>query len=680
MRKNSEPIKVSALKSQRSGSSYNRNNYKNKQSHKTANIKQIKKLETKKEEKIGQDELISNAYKNVMNVIANLLDNINEEKTNGKSNLQYIKGATQKDLKSFNKTPIHKLISYTPQTTILSLNKLTKKNSVNKKPLSPLKSLNLGKRKSKNLIVTENLDNSLHLDKIKKKISHFQSINSNKLHVKNLFFKPKNRLGTKWTSTKALISDNNRVDNESSFLSKMSKNNIENSKLSNNNKTNNSTSSLLGSEKGVNHLKIKSQKSKNIYLSSLKDNNSQKKIRSYFKSNIVNSSIKKSSKKLEDISPFVHLQKTVKIDTETIKQKLYEYENNEITKQIEQLPDDYILESKKRNQRKKSMTPFNNSLKKIITLKPLRDNYFKNMKQFHKENKYRTLLSKGHVYDSLDDDEESDEEDIYNCYLDPNSIFLYILDSITFISSLIMMIYFPICLAKRKFFCQYLNKEEFIFYSIDIIYIIDLVTNFYRSYYNYNEILIKKNILICIHYFKTWLLIDLISAIPFYSIIKTNESKCLGRNVYNDFKLNNNGMHSNYYNTNIQNMHYLITFLKTLKSIKAFKHNLAAKKIKKNIFDIEFFSDWGSVFLYAFFFFTFLNFGACFFIIIGRNTINNWIYLTDLEGEKFIVIYFGAIHYLIETVTTVGYGDVIGRSLTNKNFYFFYKIKYNIFL
>jgi len=299
-----------------------------------------------------------------MNVIANLLDNINEEKTNGKSNLQYIRGVTQKNRKLFNKAPIHKLISYTPQTTILSLNKLSKKNSVNKKPPSPRKSFNLGKRKSKNLIVIKNLDNSLHLDKSKKKIPHFQSKNSNKLQVKNLFFKPKNRLGTKWISTKALISDNNQVDNESSFLSKMSKSNIED----NNNKTNNSISPLLGSEKGINHLKIKSQKSKNIYLSSLKDNNSQKKIRSYFKSNIVNSSIKKSSKKL-DISPFVHLQKSVKIDTETIKQKLYEYENNEITKQIEQLPDDYILESKKRNQRKKSMTPFNNGLKSIITLK-----------------------------------------------------------------------------------------------------------------------------------------------------------------------------------------------------------------------------------------------------------------------------------------------------------------------
>ena len=640
-----------------------------------------------------------------MNVLANLLDNINEEKTNGKSNLQYINETTKKQRKSI-KAPVQKLISYSPQTAILSLNKLDKKNSINQKPVSPQKSLNMpqkslnmpkkslnmprksiniprksiniprksiniprksfnfGRRKSQNLIVTENLDNSLHLDKNKKKNNQFQSIksNNNRLQVKNIFFKPKNKLGAKWTSSKALISDSNMIENESSFLSKVSKSNIEETKIFNNNKTDNSVSSLLSSGKGINHLKIKPKNSNHKYLSSLRDNNSQTKIKSYFKTNIVNRAMKKSSKKL-DISPFEHLQKSVKIDTETIKQKLYEYENNEITMQIDQLPDDYILKTKKRNQRKRSMEPFNHELESVITLKPLRNNYVKNMKQFFKENKYRTLLSKGHVYDSLDDDEKSDEEDINRCYLEPNSIFLYILDSLTFISSFIMMIYFPICLAKRKFFCQMLNKEEFIFYSIDIIYIIDLVTNFYRSYYDYNEILIKKNILICIHCFKTWLLVDLISAIPFYSIIKSHEAKCLGGNVYDDYKLNNSGKHSNYYNTNIKNIHYLIIFLKTLKNIKAFKHNLAAKKIQKIIFDIDFFSDWGSVFLYTFFFFTFLNFGACIFIIIGRNTINNWIYLTNLEGEKFILIYFGAIHYLIETVTTVGYGDVIGRTL-----------------
>ena len=341
------------------------------------------------------------------------------------------------------------------------MNKFKKKNSINKSLLFNRKSFNEGKLKNLNLIRIDNLDASIRLDKSKKNIHHLQFIKSNnRLQVKNLFFKPMNKLKTKWTSTKALLSDYNKVDNESSFLSNVNKSNIEEGRLcNNNNKTNNSIASLLGSDKGI-HLKIKSQKSKQICLSSLKDN-SQKNIRSYFKSNVLNSARenKKSSKKI-DISPFAHLQKNINIDTETIKQQLYEYENNEITRQIDQLPDDYILKSKKRNQRKKSLIPFHGDLKSIITLKPLRNNYVKNMKHYHKEHKYRTLLSKGHVYDSLDDDEESDEEDINKCYFEPDSIFLYILDSLTFISSLIMMIYFPICLAKKNFFVKTSIKKN----------------------------------------------------------------------------------------------------------------------------------------------------------------------------------------------------------------------------
>ena len=52
------------------------------------------------------------------------------------------------------------------------------------------------------------------------------------------------------------------------------------------------------------------------------------------------------------------------------------------------------------------------------------------MKQFNKEMNYRFLIIKGHVYDSLDDDEESDQEDIYTCYFEPYSKYLYILDTI----------------------------------------------------------------------------------------------------------------------------------------------------------------------------------------------------------------------------------------------------------
>ena len=77
------------------------------------------------------------------------------------------------------------------------------------------------------------------------------------------------------------------------------------------------------------------------------------------------------------------------------------------------------------------------------------------------ENNFRNLLEKGHVYDSLDDEEESDEEDIDNCYIDPNNKILRIIDCIIFVSSLIILLYFPIYLAKKKFFCKIHFMKEF---------------------------------------------------------------------------------------------------------------------------------------------------------------------------------------------------------------------------
>jgi hypothetical protein len=444
MRKNSEPLKFFLNKKQSSASSNEKGIYK--QSQKTAKINI-----NKNEPKGGRDDTISNAYKNVIKVIENLLDNINDEKTDGKSNLQYINETTQKRRKvSVNKKQIQKNISYTPEKAKSSFKKLIKKNSVNKKPIYKLNSVNIIKRKKKYENVTDDLNSSINLSKKTNNLPLKMPSNRSNSPIKNSFFMPRNKLNEKWISTKKLISDENKLENEAFFFAKKNKSNFEKSMNYNSNKSNNSSLLLLGSENGF----IPKKSSKKKYISCIK-NDSKKKIKSYFKSNIINTSgIKKSSNQSVKVSPFENLQKSIHIDTKTIKQKLYEYENNELTHQINQLPDDYILKSKKRNQRQKSLTPFDIGLKNIINLKPIKSNYENNIEQLYKEKKFRFLLTKGHVYDSLDDDEEFEEEDIDNCYLEPNHKFLYILDSITFISSIIMLIYYPICLAKKNFFAK----------------------------------------------------------------------------------------------------------------------------------------------------------------------------------------------------------------------------------
>jgi hypothetical protein len=57
------------------------------------------------------------------------------------------------------------------------------------------------------------------------------------------------------------------------------------------------------------------------------------------------------------------------------------------------------------------------------------------------------------------------------------------------------------------------------------------------------------------------------------------------------------------------------------------------------------------------------NFGTCIYIFVGRNSYPSWINTINIENEPFIKIYICSLYYLITTITTVGYGDIYGRTL-----------------
>ena len=614
---------------------------------------------TKKKTK--EDIMLRNAYKNVITVITNIYNNIEDEKVNGKMNMLGTHRISDSK-RPKNKRPIKKLISYDVPKIHYSLD-IPKKT-----PIKTMESM-----KNQNTLNSNNYPFKLSLNWKAKKILNgdtntegsiselsSSSLNSGrnkqtriiyKKHKlkENQFFKPKNALYSRWNSSKNVIIDSSKEKAlKKSIINKNSiDNNLFNSSLSSCSLKN---SFLLKSKrKSISILHRSSKCLLNI---------------SNYNSTIQPEEQQKETKRIEEpMSPFSNIHVKVQdIDTEdNASQHIFEENNSEITNETINNPITEKLVKEKRKQRiKKMISPVN--YKKIISLKPLRGNL---AKTFHKEKKFRFLLSKGNVYDSLDDEEESDEEDINTCYFEPNSNFLFVLDSFTLVSSLIILFYLPIYLSKKLFFCHsFMQLDTIIFYSIDFIYIFDLIINFYRSYYNFEENLIKNNYLIFLHYLKTWFLFDLISSIPIYTILNTYEGKCIIDNIFNDSKLINNGMHSYHYNINLNNMHYILLLLKVIKTLKIFKRNIALNKIRKYCNEINFFNNWGDVLLYVFFFVSFLNLAASIFIFLGRNIFESWIYLNDLKEKNFNDIYIGAIYYLVMTVTTVGYGDVLGNSIT----------------
>ena len=328
------------------------------------------------------------------------------------------------------------------------------------------------------------------------------------------------------------------------------------------------------------------------------------------------------------------------------KKELYNLENNDISEAIKNLPtkkfgdnNDETLPSKKDNNNKINL----NYSHEISSEKS--ENTNKKINKY--QQKYRKLLLINKVYDSLDDEEIGDEEEIDNFYLSPNSFPVYFIDSLILISSFIELFYLPYFLAYKKIFCrEILNIESILFYSIDFIYIIDFIAGFFRSYYNFEEILVKNNIYIVINYLKGRFLFDFIEAIPFYTFFSFNEEKC---------SLNKIHYLSNF---ELYNFRYSFLIIKILKIFKTFGENKAMNQVIDLLNKIDFFNNWNGVFFTIIIFASLINFFSCVFIYLGKIVQPGWIIAQNIQDKDFKYIYVTSIYYLMTTLTTVGFGDI----------------------
>ena len=273
-----------------------------------------------------------------------------------------------------------------------------------------------------------------------------------------------------------------------------------------------------------------------------------------------------------------------------------------------------------------------------------------------KNEKYRILIHKANLYDSLDDEELEDQEEINIFYIDPNSLFNIVFDSFLFILNFLSFIEIPLYLAMNLNFCRE-DYITFIFsfnFLIDIFNIIDLFLGFFRAFYNWDEQIVLKYKIIVENYLSSWFILDLISCIPFYSINKFYEKKC-----------NSKEFSSKYYNEILNNLNYLFISNRVIKIFKIFWNNQAWKAFSNKIND-----NW-LIIIYIFLFLASINYTACIYIFIGRNSYPNWILNSKLDSQSFINIYICAIYIITMAVTTVGYGDITSYSLNERIFQLF---------
>ena len=104
--------------------------------------------------------------------------------------------------------------------------------------------------------------------------------------------------------------------------------------------------------------------------------------------------------------------------------------------------------------------------------------------------KYRILEHKKLVYDSLDDEEIIEDAININFYFNPDDKIVLIIDCLILVFSFWEIIYKPLFLVLHN--CDVNNTIlNFSFdnvsnIAIDLLYICDLIINFFKAYYNFD--------------------------------------------------------------------------------------------------------------------------------------------------------------------------------------------------
>ena len=292
----------------------------------------------------------------------------------------------------------------------------------------------------------------------------------------------------------------------------------------------------------------------------------------------------------------------------------------------------------KKNSFRRSSFAFRPQIKKKL----LRD--YKD--QIKREKKYRKLIIMMNLIDSSQD--ESGEEDVgLELYISSESYFILFFDIIMTIFTFYLLFFIPIKLAQRK---TYIAKEKIIFTLCNIItevlYILDLIICFFRSYYNYEYKKIINTNKIIEHYLGNEFFMDLFEAFPSYIVCKNYCYKNIGVNVeLSPFEISMTIFH----------------MLKTFKILKVLRNerNRVMEILHEKIAENYFFENLFSIFVFLFKIFSFLHILICIHIFLGWQSYPNWMTHINIFDEDIITKYISSCYFIIETMTTVGYGDII---------------------
>ena len=305
-----------------------------------------------------------------------------------------------------------------------------------------------------------------------------------------------------------------------------------------------------------------------------------------------------------------------------------------------------------------------NSLLNKITLKRSHSLEFSDLLKKRIYKRMKIKLNKKSIYDKFGQteiiEEYSDErintEDLNGFSFHPNSTYIFIFEIIIIFANLYSFIFIPLRIAKNEDMRGSNTLfDEIIIYLIDVIYFMDIIIFFFKGYFNHEMEIIRNNKKIIIHYLLGDFFMDILEAFPLNYIIYICKEK------------------DNYFGYS----DYSIIFLKLLAFVKPFKVFKITKK-KNNIALEDFFENFNNsyhletfieFFISFLIFFLFVHLLICLHIFFSFQNYPNWITHINVADKTFSTKYITSFYFLMTTMTTVGYGDIVCISLIERIFH-----------
>ena len=243
------------------------------------------------------------------------------------------------------------------------------------------------------------------------------------------------------------------------------------------------------------------------------------------------------------------------------------------------------------------------------------------------------------------------------CSFHPNCTFIFIFDIMIMIANLYFFIFIPLKIAKSDINKKGTPLNQFIIYLMDIIYIADFIITSFRGYYNNEMEIIRSNRLIMIHYLKKEFFIDLLEAVPLNTFVYMNI-------------INFNNLYFGYINSKIF-IYKLLMFIKPFKIFKIIgkKKNIALENFYGYFSENYHLEKLFLFFTYFLICFLFIHLFICLHIFFSLQNYPNWISNINIINKNFFEKYITSFYFLMTTMTTVGYGDIVCISFVERIFH-----------